>query len=82
MYQTKLRKVGGSVMLAIPPALLDLLRLAAGSEVQIDLQDGNLVVAPRRYTMTELLAASDYSAPQPAEQREWVDTLPVGGELL
>jgi antitoxin ChpS len=82
MYQTKLRKVGGSVMLAVPPALLDMLRLAAGSQVRIDFKDGNLVVAPRRYRMAELLAASDYSAPQPAEQREWIDARPVGGELL
>ena len=30
MHMTRLRKVGGSVMLAVPPALLDVLRLGAG----------------------------------------------------
>jgi antitoxin ChpS len=43
------------------------------------------VVEPKprlRYTLAELLAMSDYSQPQPAEEREWVDAPAVGGELL
>ena len=35
-----------------------------------------------RYTLAELLAASDYSQQQPAEEREWVDAPAVGGELI
>jgi len=35
-----------------------------------------------RYTVAELLAASDYSQPQPREEREWVDAPAVGDELL
>ena len=34
-----------------------------------------------RYTLDELLAASDYSQPQPPEEREWVDAPAVGREL-
>ena len=85
MHITNLRKVGGSVMLAVPPALLDLLNLEAGTAVGISVDGGCLVVAPQprpRYTMAELLAASDYTGPQPAEEREWVDAPPVGRELL
>ena len=85
MHITNLRKVGGSVMLAVPPALLDLLHLKAGASVGVDVDGGRLVVeaAPRpRYTLTELLAASDYSdAPSP-EDREWLDATAVGKELL
>ena len=33
MRTTNLRKVGGSVMLAVPPALLDLLKIGAGAKV-------------------------------------------------
>ena len=33
MYSTMLRKVGGSVMLALPPAVLDMLGLQAGATV-------------------------------------------------
>ncbi len=43
---------------------------------------GLLEGAPQRRTMTELLAESDYSQPQPAEEREWVDAPPAGDELL
>lgn len=84
MHTTKLRKVGGSVMLAIPPAFLDHLKLQAGATVGLTIDHGRLVVDPKprsRYTLAELLAASDYSQPQPAEDREWVDAPAVGGEL-
>jgi antitoxin ChpS len=35
-----------------------------------------------RHTLEQLLEASDYSQPQPHEEREWVDAPGVGGELL
>jgi antitoxin ChpS len=35
MYTTHLRKVGGSVMPAVPPALLDILRLRPGAKYGI-----------------------------------------------
>ncbi|MCP1638279.1 hypothetical protein J2T34_003388 [Kerstersia gyiorum] len=35
-----------------------------------------------RYTMAKLLAASDYSQPQPVDEREWVDAPAVGRELV
>ena len=85
MHITNLRKVGGSVMLAVPPALLDILKLSEGSKVGIAVDNGRLVIEPStrpRYTLAELLAASDYSKPQPAEEREWVDAPAVGRELI
>lgn len=84
MYTTSLRKVGGSIMLAVPPALLETLRLTAGAQVGLAVDQGRLVVEPRtkpRYTMDELLAASDYDEAQPSDQREWVDAPAVGREL-
>ena len=85
MHMTNLRKVGGSVMLAVPPALLDILHLKAGACVGIDVDGGRLVVeaAPKqRFTMAELLAASDYSSAPNPEDREWIDAPAVGKELL
>lgn len=85
MHVTNLRKVGGSVMLAVPPALLDVLKLSVGAQVGLQVENDRLVVAPRvrpSYTMEELLAASDYSEPQPSEEREWVDAPAVGRELI
>jgi antitoxin ChpS len=85
MYMTSLRKVGGSIMLAVPPALLELLHMKAGSCVGVAVDGGRLIVeaAPRpRYTLDELLAASDYAQPLSPEDREWVDAPAIGKELL
>ena len=85
MHTTNLRKVGGSVMLAVPPALLDVLHLRAGALVGLTVESGRLVVEPqsrKRYTLAELLAQSDYSEPLTPEEREWIDAPPVGRELL
>lgn len=85
MHTTNLRKVGGSVMLAVPPAILELLHLKAGATVGVAVDDGRLVIDPKprlRYTMAELLAASDYSQAPTVEDREWLDSPAVGGELL
>ena len=85
MHTTSLRKVGGSIMLAIPPALLDILRLRPGAKVGIGVESGRLVVEPqprRRYTLDELLAQCDPKAPRGKEDREWLDSKPVGGEII
>jgi antitoxin ChpS len=85
MHTTNLRKVGGSIMMAVPPAFLDLLDLRAGATVGMAVDGGRLVVEPNprpRYTLAELLAASDYSQPQAPEQREWVDAPAVGREVI
>jgi antitoxin ChpS len=85
MHTTNLRKVGGSVMLAVPPALLDILRLRPGAKVGLAVERGRLVVEPRprpRYTLEELLAQCNPKAPRGGEEREWLNAKPVGGELI
>ncbi|WP_396956669.1 AbrB/MazE/SpoVT family DNA-binding domain-containing protein [Nitrosomonas sp.] len=85
MHTTTLRKVGGSIMLAVPPALLDVLHLSAGSTVGIAIDNGRLVVEPKKqphYMLEELLAQCDPSAELTTEDREWLDAPAVGHELL
>lgn len=85
MHTTNLRKVGGSIMLAIPPAILDLLHLRAGATVGLAVDRGRLVIEPTlrpRYSLDELLAQCDASADLSAEDRAWLDNKPVGNELL
>jgi antitoxin ChpS len=85
VFTTKLRKVGGSVMLAIPPAVLDMLQLQPGESVGLSVDAGHLVVDPQvrpHYTLSELLAQCDASADITAEDQVWLDGKPVGGELL
>jgi antitoxin ChpS len=85
MHTTNLRKVGGSIMLAVPPALLDLLRLRPGVKVGIAVESGQLVVKPHqrpRYTLDELLAQCDPKSARSKEDREWLRGKRVGGELI
>ena len=72
-------------MLAVPPALLDVLQLQPGAKVGIAVKSGRLVVEPQRrvrYTLDELLAKCDPKAPRSKEERDWVAGRPVGGELI
>jgi antitoxin ChpS len=85
MHTTNLRKVGGSVMLAVPPAILEQLQLKVGATVGLAVDGERLVMQPQprpRYTLEELLAKCDYSQPRTAEEQEWLDAPPVGRELL
>ncbi|TCM67343.1 antitoxin ChpS [Acinetobacter calcoaceticus] len=59
MIHTSLRKVGGSVMLAVPPSLLKSLGLEAGKEVTLQIENGKLVVEAKKnisYPLEDLLA--------------------------
>jgi len=85
MHTTNLRKVGGSVMLAVPPALLGILHLRAGDKVGIAVESGRLVVEPQhrpRYTLDELIAQCDSKAKRSKQDREWLDNGPAGAEIL
>ena len=85
MHTTHLRKVGGAIMLAVPPALLDLLKLRAGARVDIGIADGRLIVepgSPPGYSLDQLLAQCEEGPQLPAEDRDWLESKPVGNELL
>lgn len=72
-------------MLAVPPALLDILGLRPGEKVGLAVEKGRLVVEPHRrprYTLDELLAQCDPKAPRSRREREWLEDNPVGGELI
>ena len=72
MHITSLRKVGGSVMLAVPPALLDILHLQPGAKVGIAVENGHLVVEPqkrRRYTLDEFLANAIQKLPAASKNK-------------
>lgn len=85
MHVTTLRKVGGSIMLAVPPAILEILDFKAGTPVGIAIEDGRLVVAGRprpRYALADLLARCEPEADAPEDDRVWASSGAVGGELL
>jgi len=83
-----LRKVGGSVMLTVPTAVLNALGLTVGATVDMEVdQNRRLVVNPKprpRYTLDQLLTEAEASGayPLPPEEREWVDAPAVGREAI
>ena len=85
MHITNLKKIGGSIMVAVPPALLDLLHLQAGAIVAMAVDGHRLIIEakpPSRYTLAELLAVSDYSQQLSPEERRRIDAPPAGRELI
>ena len=85
MHTTNLRKVGGSVMLSVPPVMLDLLHIGAGTKVGLAIDNGRLVVEPQsrpRYTLDELLAQCDASVDLTHEDNTWIGTASLGDELI
>ena len=84
MHTTTLRKVGGSVMMTVPPAVLEQLQLKPESVVSLEAEGNRLIVKPARprYTLDELLAQCDPDAPITEEEREWLDAPAVGREII
>ena len=69
--------------MAIPKRVLELLGLHAGSQVNVNVKNGQLVIVPKvkpRYALSELIAQCDFSQPISQEEREWLDITPVGLE--
>lgn len=86
MPVAKLRKVGGSVMVAIPRAVLDEAKIAEGSQVELTVnrEDGSIAMraAQPRYTLAELLAEIDPNATDTDEDRAWINGRAVGSEII
>lgn len=84
-HAARLRKVGGSVMLAIPKPMLDALDLAPDAAVDLSIKAGRLVVDPktrRRYSLDELLAQCKPSARLSREDWDWLRGPRAGRELI
>ena len=84
-YTARLRKVGGSIMLAIPPALLAALDMRTDSQVAISMRNGKLMVEPQarpRYGLDDLLAQCSADAGPEVSDRLWLQAPPEGREII
>jgi antitoxin ChpS len=87
MSTAKLRSVGGSTMVAIPPAVLKSIKIGPNSEVSIRVDDGRIIIeAVHRPTgrvgLAERLARCDFSQPISSEEQSWVQSSRIGREEL
>ncbi len=87
MHSAKLRTVGGSTMVAIPPAVLEALNLASKSEVSISIEGNKLVITPKvrckpHLSYAERMAMCDPNAPISPTEQEWIDAPRMGREEI
>ena len=85
MPTTNLRKVGGSIMLTLPPAVLKALDLQEGSSLDITIKEDYLVIKPKtlpQYNLNDLLAQCMESEESTTEDKNWLDEKPLGKELI
>jgi antitoxin ChpS len=72
-------------MLAIPPALLETLDLAADVSVGVAVKNGRLVVERKgrpRYSLDELLSQCKPKARRDPEDKDWVSAKRAGREII
>ena len=83
--QAKLRRVGGSILVAIPPALLEQLDLASDAPVALSVEGRKLIVEPAerpRYSLSGLLAETRKSRRRRSKDVPWVSGPRAGRELI
>lgn len=85
MSTITLQALGESVVMIMPQQILNMIRLEMGSQVDVELENGRLMLKPRtkpRYTLAELLAqCNEENMALTAEDRAWLDAKPVGKEV-
>jgi antitoxin ChpS len=89
MYQHKepnmelsVQKWGNSAAVRLPTELLGILKVRLGDKLSVNVQpDGVLLKAARpSYSLADLVAQCDPSAPEPADMAAWSSIKPVGRE--
>ena len=87
MHSAKLRRLGGSTVVAIPPALLKVVGLTSTDEVTINVTDNKLIIEAKgkpRYTLDELMAQCDLTSRtrQSKAERAFMDAPRCGREEI
>ena len=83
--ETSIRKLGNSAGIILPAALLRSLKFEVGQAIDIEVEDGRLVVTPKRrkrYTAAELNALCNPRASMPEDIVAWEHAPVVGSEAL
>ncbi len=86
MPTATLRRVGGSVMVALPPDYLTRTGLGPSQVIAWEIDGNHLVMRPAtvrpRYTLAELLAQCDRKKRRAKSDRQWTAGHAVGRELI
>ena len=83
--ETAIRKLGNSAGIIVPAALLKSLKCEVGQVIELEVENGRLLVTPKRgkrYTAAELNALCNPRAPMPDDMVAWERAPAVGSEAL
>lgn len=80
--ELSVQKWGNSAAVRLPTELLGMLKVTLGDKLSVKVQpDGVLLKAARpSYSLADLVAQCDLSAPEPADLAAWSRVKPVGRE--
>ncbi|WEL56320.1 AbrB/MazE/SpoVT family DNA-binding domain-containing protein [Pseudomonas kermanshahensis] len=85
LMQIKIQQWGNSAAIRLPAAVLKQMQLGIGSTLSLDTAGETMVLKPLRtkpkYTLEELMAQCDLTAPEPADMADWNAMRPVGREV-
>jgi antitoxin ChpS len=85
MQTVRLRKVGGSIMLAVPPTILAQLDVSMGADMSISIENGAIIAKPKltkKFDLEQLLAEHEAFLKTVDRDDEWLDSPPRGRELI
>jgi len=85
MHRSKLRTLGGSVVVTLPKQMLRSVNLQANDTVEISLVDGHFLIEPQRrprYRLADLIAQCDFALSSSPEESEWLHSRPIGSEEI
>jgi len=81
--ELSVQKWGNSAAVRLPTELLRMLKVALGDKLTVNVQpDGVLLKAKRpSFSLDDLVAQCDRTAPEPADLAAWSSAKPVGREV-
>ena len=80
--ELSIQKWGNSAAVRLPTELLGMLKVSLGDKLAVDVRpDGVLLKAKRpTFTLDDLVAQCDVTAPEPADMAAWSQVKPAGLE--
>ena len=85
MTSLTIRKSGNAQLISLPKLLLEQIGVGIGDRLDATLQDGKIILEPRKVkelTLEEILEGITPETYQTEEDREWMEMRSVGKELL
>ncbi len=81
--ELSIQKWGNSAAVRLPTELLGILKVALGDKLAVDVRaDGVFLKAKRPcFSLDELVAQCDSTAPEPADLTGWSKAKPIGREV-